>query len=328
MTARVRVPASSSNLGSGFDCVGIAIDRWLSASVTIDHTRIGFSIQRRGKLSAVRVRADQDLFTRGFRAACAAGGRATAAGVTIEASSDIPVGCGLGSSAAAIVAGALLADAAFELDLSRAQILEIGTAVEGHPDNVAPAIYGGAVLSVHTPVGLVASPLRVASGIELLLVVPPFPNDTKAARAALPQTLPHTDAVLAAGRAAALVQGLATGDGALLAAALDDLLHVPFRRARIPGYDAVVAAANHGGAYGATLSGAGSAILAIAPCERAAAVGAAMLASWREIGIEAELIKCPSPVAGAAVMTTHHAPRTTHDAPRTTHDTPMMKETP
>jgi len=315
MTARVRVPATSANLGAGFDCVGIAVDRWLTASVTLGGT--GISIRRRGTLSAVRVRADQDLFTRGFRAACAAGGASpTGGGATIEATSDIPIGCGLGSSAAAIVAGALLADTALELGLSRSQILEISTAIEGHPDNVAPAICGGAVLSVQTPAGLVASSLRVSPGIELLIAVPPLPNDTKAARAALPHTLPHTDAVVAASRAAALVQGLATGDGGLLGAALADVLHVPFRRARIPGYDAVVAAAQSAGAFGATLSGAGSAILAIAPRERSAAVGAAMIAAWRDIGIDAELIKCTSNVAGASVIT---APRATPHAPLTIH---------
>jgi homoserine kinase len=315
MTARVRVPASSSNLGSGFDCVGVAVDRWLVASVTLGGS--GISIRRRGTLSAVRVRADQDLFTRGFRAACAAGGAppgGAGGGATIEAASDIPVGCGLGSSAAAIVAGALLADQALELGLSRSQILEIGTAIEGHPDNVAPAIYGGAVLSVQTPIGLVSSSLRVSPAIELLIAVPPFPNDTKAARAALPHTLPHTDAVVAASRAAALVQGLATGDGALLGAALDDVLHVPFRRGRIPGYDAVVAAAQNAGAFGATLSGAGSAILAIAPRERSATVGAVMITAWRDMGVEAELIRCSSNVAGASVIA---APRTTNHAPLT-----------
>src|SRR5439155_18898838 len=139
-------------------------------------------------------------------------------------------------------------------------------------------------------------------------------NDTKAARAALPHTLPHTDAVVAAGRAAALVQGLATGAAALLAAALDDVLHVPFRRGRVPGYDAVVAAAKQAGAYGATLSGAGSAIVAIAPRERSGPVGAAMIAAWREIGIAAELIRCPSHVAGAMVTP---SPRTTHHVPLT-----------
>lgn len=298
MTARVRVPATSANLGAGFDCIGIAVDRWLVASVTLGGT--GISIRRGGTLTAVRVRADQDLFTRGFRAACAAGGASpTGGGATIEAASNIPVGRGLGSSAAAIVAGALLADHALELGLSRSQILEIGTAIEGHPDNVAAAICGGAVLSVQTPNGLVASSLRVSPAIELLIAVPPFPNDTKAARAALPHTLPHSDAVVAAGRAAALVQGLATGDGALLGAAFDDVLHVPFRRARIPGYDAVVAAAQAAGAFGATLSGAGSAILAIAPRERSGAVGAAMVAAWRMAGVQVELIRSTRPVPGA-----------------------------
>jgi len=318
MTARVRVPASSSNLGAGFDCIGVAVDRWLVASVTLGGT--GISIRRRGTLSAVRVRADQDLFSRGFRAACASGGTSlsgTGGGGggggrrTIEAVSDIPVGCGLGSSAAAIVAGAMLADAALELGLSRAKILEIGTTIEGHPDNVAPAIHGGAVLSVHTPAGLVSSSLRVSPAIELLIAVPPFPNDTKAARAALPHTLPHCDAVVAASRAAALVQGLATGDGALLGAALDDVLHVPFRRARIPGYDAVVAAAQKAGAFGATLSGAGSAILAIAARERSAAVGAAMLAAWRAAGVVAELIRSSHPVPGANVSRVSRIPVST-----------------
>jgi homoserine kinase len=300
MSARVRVPATSANLGAGFDCIGIAVDRWLVASVTLGGT--GISIRRGGTLNAVRVRADQDLFTRGFRAACAAGGASPAGtGAIIEATSDIPVGCGLGSSAAAIVAGALLADAALELGLSRAKILEIGTAIEGHPDNVAPAIHGGAVLSVHTPAGLVSSSLRVSAAIELLIAVPPFPNNTKAARAALPHMLPHSDAVVAANRAAALVQGLATGDGALLGAALDDVLHVPFRRARIPGYDAVVAAAQGAGAFGATLSGAGSAILAIASRDRSAAVGSAMIAAWSSLGVEADLVRSAHPVPGAAV---------------------------
>jgi len=321
MTAHVRVPASSSNLGAGFDCIGVAVDRWLVASVT-PTAGTGISIRRGGRLTAVSVAFDEDLLARGFRAACAVAG-APATGAAIDATSDIPVGCGLGSSAAAIVAGVLLADAALELNLTRQQVVEIAAAIEGHPDNAAPAVHGGAVLSVRTSSGLVSTPLSVASGLELLLAVPPFPSDTKAARAVLPKTLPHGDAVLAASRAAALVQGLSTGDGALLGAALDDVLHVPFRRGRIPGYDAVVAAAQKTGAYGATLSGAGSAILAIAPRERSTAVGGAMIAAWREIGIEAELIECPSAVAGATVT---RSPGTAHLVPLTSHASSIITE--
>ena len=306
MSARVRVPATSSNLGAGFDCVGIAVDRWLTAAVSVEPRGDGVVIHRAGRLSALTLPPEEDLLIHGFHAACAAAGTPVPRDVTIDAVSDIPVGCGLGSSAAAIVAGALLADAALGLGLTRERIVAIAAEVEGHPDNVAPAVYGGAVLSVRTAAGgLRTAPLAVAPDLVFLLAVPPFPSDTRAARAALPAVLPHAEAVLAASRAAALVQGLATGDRELLAAALNDtVLHVPYRRGRIPGYDAVVAAARAAGAYGATLSGAGSAILAIAPRERAAAVGAALLAAWRGAGVEAELIRCPQPVGGAAVSQT------------------------
>jgi homoserine kinase len=314
MTARVRVPATSSNLGAGFDCIGIAVDRWLTASAMLSGRDSGVTIHRGGQLAALTLPAEEDLLAVGFRAACAAAG-VQHVGVAIDATSEIAVGRGLGSSAAAIVAGALLADAALALGLSRNRIVEIATEVEGHPDNVAPAVYGGAVLSVRTPTGLRTAALAVSPDLVFLLAVPPFPSDTRAARAALPTTLPHAQAVLAAHRAAALVQGLATGDGDLLAAALDDVLHVPYRRARIPGYDAVVTAARAAGAYGATLSGAGSAILAIAPRDRAGAVGAAVIAAWRGTGVEAELVRCPRPAGGATV----DVPRPTPNAPLTLH---------
>ena len=317
MTARVRVPATSSNLGAGFDCVGIAVDRWLTASVAVDALQSGFVVDRAGTLATLTLRPAQDLLVRGFRAACLAAGKPVSGRVTINAVSDIPVGRGLGSSAAAIVAGVLLADAALELGLSRERVTEIAAEIEGHPDNVAPAVYGGAILSVRTPAGLRTAPLRVAAELVFLIAVPPFPSDTKAARAALPRTLPHSDAVLAASRAAALVEGLATGDGDLLGAALNDVLHVPYRRARIPGYDAVVAAAQRAGAYGATLSGAGSAILAIAPRERAGAVGAALLAAWRGAGVEAELLRCVELAGGAGSAATSTAPHPTPHVPLT-----------
>jgi len=308
MIAQVRVPATSSNLGAGFDCVGIALDlgRWLTASVSLEAQGGGVRIRRAGRLAALTLPPEEDLLTRGFRGACAAAAKPVPGGVTIDAVSEIPVGCGLGSSAAAIVAGALLADAALGLGLARERIVEIAAGIEGHPDNVAAAVYGGAVLSLRTPAGLRTAALAVAPELVFLLAVPPFPSDTRAARAALPASLPHAEAVLAASRAAALVQGLATGDADLLGAGLDDVLHVPYRRARIPGYDAVVAAARAAGAYGATLSGAGSAILAIARRERAGAVGAALLAAWRGAGVEAELLRCEELAGGATVSAVPH----------------------
>src|SRR5260370_16077948 len=154
------------------------------------------------------------------------------------------------------------------------------------------ALRGGRVLHVTV--------LVVAPQLEFLIALPPFPSDTKAARAALPATVPLKDAAIAVSRAAALVQGLATGDGALLAVALDDLLDVPYRRPGVPRHDEVVRAARAAGAYGATLSGAGSGVLAIAPRAAADQVGRALLDAWRAVGITAELLRFSRPAAGAS----------------------------
>jgi homoserine kinase len=124
---------------------------------------------------------------------------------------------------------------------------------------------------------------------------------TKRARAALPDTLPHHVAALAAAKGAALVHGLASADPASLRTALDDVLHVPYRRSLVPGYDAVVAAARDAGAYGATLSGSGPTILAVAPLDRRRVAGDAMLAAWDRLGVRAEQIVMTRPAAGYQV---------------------------
>ena len=312
--ASVRVPASTSNLGAGFDCVGLAVDRWLTASATVGQGGGGggggesVTISRAGLLAVVTLPPQEDLLFRGFRAACQAAGVRWSGDLTIDAASEIPVGYGLGSSAAAVVAGALLADATLGLALPRERLVAIGADIDGHPDNAAPAVYGGCALVVRTPGGLQVTGLTVSPQLEFLIAVPPFPSDTKAARAALPAVVPFTDAALAVSRAAALVQGLATGDGALLTAALDDVLHVPYRRAGVPGYDEVVGAARAAGAYGATLSGAGSSVLAIASHAAADQVGLALLAAWRAVGITAELLRFSRPAAGASVIPASRIP--------------------
>jgi homoserine kinase len=129
--------------------------------------------------------------------------------------------------------------------------------------------------------------LAVHEEIAFAFAVPDFQIATSAARAILPRDVPHRDAVAAAAKSAALVQGLATGDAALLAHALDDVLHVPYRRALVRGFDAVAAAAARAGAYGTTLSGSGSTLLAIAPTMRAARGAAAMEAAWASAGVSA-----------------------------------------
>jgi len=305
----VRVPGSTSNLGAGFDCVGVAVERWLrvtvrSASGPDPGRKPGVpvapvTITRRGTLSALTTPLDEDLLYRGFVAACRAAGRDVPAPLELSAESDIPVARGLGSSAAATVGGAAAAVALLELDLGKEALAALCTELEGHPDNVAPAIYGGATLALRGPDGdLSVTALELHASLALVFAIPDFTVETQRARAALPETIPHAQAVWAAAKSAALVHGLAHADARLLAAGLDDVLHVPYRRSLVPGYDEVTGAARQAGAYGATLSGSGPTLLAIAPAARAAGVADAMVRAWRTLGVAAESFHVARPAGG------------------------------
>jgi len=307
-SATVRVPGSTANLGSGFDCVGIAVDRWIRVAARRDAPQGRLRLERSGALASLTGPPEDDLLYRGFERACRAAGREPPSGVVLEASSDIPIGRGLGSSAAAVVAGAVTARALCQLDLDDTALATLCAAIEGHADNVAPSVWGGAVLVLQgggpgagAAGGLLFTPLELHRSLVLVFAVPDFTLATERARAVLPATVPHRTAVVAAARSAALVQGLARGDAALLAAGLDDVLHVPHRRALVRGYDEVTAAARAAGAFGATLSGSGSTLVAVASAERAPAVEAAMAQAWRGIGVTVETFRVTRPVSGYEV---------------------------
>ena len=306
----VRVPGSTSNLGAGFDCIGMAVDRWLTVTVRRDGSEsILPRVVRHGTLASLgALRGDRDTIYVGFRAACTAGGVAVPAGLVFEAQSDIPVGRGIGSSAAAAVAGAVLANVMLSLRFDARTLAGLGAAIEGHPDNVAPSVYGGAVLALAGE-PITVSALEVHPSLVFIFAVPDFAVETKRARAALPNVVPHVTAVQAAARAAALVRGLATAEPALLTAGLDDVLHVPHRRSLVRGFDTVVAAAMTAGAYGATLSGSGSSIVAVARTEEAAAVEAAMSAAWQSRGVTVETFHTGRRVRGYEVQSVVEMPR-------------------
>jgi homoserine kinase len=187
--ARVRVPCSTSNLGAGFDCVGVALDRWLAAEAWLDGSgRAVPELRRGGALAALGdAPAGDDLLTRGVALACADAGRAPPVGLVIEATSAVPVARGLGSSAAALVAGALLADALLGLGLGAARVAELGATAEGHPDNVAPMLFGGAVLGLAAGGGRwTFAPLPLHADVAAAVAVPEFHTSTRAMRGALP----------------------------------------------------------------------------------------------------------------------------------------------
>jgi homoserine kinase len=295
--ASVRVPGTTSNLGAGFDCIGMAVDRWLTASVEagekVHSGGAAVTISREGSLASLTLAPKDDALYAGFIAACATVDRAVPERLAFVVDSQIPVARGLGSSSAALVAGARLADAALGLGLDAHGLAELCARIEGHPDNVAPALFGGAVLGVPGNGSPQAqhwtfASLPVHPSLAFVFVIPPFPVETSVARAILPREVPHEVAVRAAGKSAALAHGLATGDSALLQIALDDVLHVPYRRTLVPGlaglHDAAVAA----GAYGATLSGSGPTLVAIAPQDVAERVADAMKRQWSAEGVVAE----------------------------------------
>ncbi len=300
----VRVPASTSNLGAGFDSVGMAIGRWLDVTARIRPAGREVVIKRAGTLAVLDCEYGDDLIWRGFVAACVALRRTPPDGIELDATSDIPIARGLGSSAAAVVAGVLLANAAFAGDLDSEAIIDIAASLEGHPDNVAPSTLGGAVLSVRTGGHHYRSVrLAVHPSLRFVFIVPNFEVRTAVAREALPSQLPYETAVTAAARAAALVVGLQTADVEILSTALDDVLHVPFRRALVPGYDHVTTAAIAAGAIGATLSGSGSTIVAVATVKAVNDVCKAALQAWRSIGIGAEAFLTAAEGSGATIET-------------------------
>jgi homoserine kinase len=306
----VSVPASTSNLGAGFDCVGLAVDRRLEVDVTVDPAgRNAVKVTRAGTLADIDVAPEKDLLYTGFTTAATAAHRPFTGDVHFTVDSTIPVARGLGSSAAAIVAGAVLANITLELGLSIETLVDVCSNIEGHPDNVAAALYGGAILGVLRPgASYKVAPLTVHDSLAFIFSVPTFKTETKRARGVLPPVIPYSRAVLAAARAGALVQGLATGDGDLLTIALDDVLHVPYRRSLIQGYDDVTAAAVSAGAFGATLSGSGSTLLAIARQDVAEEVCSCMQAAWTTLGVTCEsFISSRRPVPGAAITSTRTA---------------------
>jgi homoserine kinase len=305
-TVGVRVPASSANLGAGFDCVGLAVGRWLELTASLTPSAGGVRIERRGTLSDLEVQPENDRVWVAFAAACRAAGRPVPGGLLVRAASEIPVARGLGSSAAATVAGALAANALLLLELDDSRLLGVCEEVEGHPDNVAAALHGGATLALAERSGaLKVAHLEVNPGLAFAFAVPDFPVETRRARQVLPPSVALRTATGTLARAGALVLGLTRGDPELLALGMDDRLHVPWRRGLIPGYDAVVSAARREGAYGATLSGSGSSIVAVCAHQHAPGVAHAMAEAWRRAGVRVESIVAHGAAAGSSVTEQH-----------------------
>jgi homoserine kinase len=259
---RVRVPATSANLGPAFDCAGLALDRHdVLEFSTADN---GLKIAITGEGAHTLPTDESHLVVRAFRAACTQLGW-TPPGLRMVADNAIPQGRGMGSSAAAVVAGVLGAWALCPDvdDIDEDAVLRLTSELEGHPDNVAPCLLGGATLSWTDSVGARAVRLEVASGIRAVVLVPEATLSTHVARGLLPDAVPHADAVFNAARSALLVHALTT-DPAMLLDATDDRLHQRQRGSAMPESLALIDRLREHG-HAAVVSGAGPSVLVLGP---------------------------------------------------------------
>jgi homoserine kinase len=287
---RVRVPGSTSNLGPGFDQLGLALGLFLE--VTLED--FGPAPSWQVELEGADWSAHADLTARALGAALPDHPRR----VRLLRRSQIPVARGLGSSGAAVAAGLALAQALPGAALDPDEQRALGCRLEGHPDNVMASLLGGLVLSAPHATGVHWQHAPVHPDLEFGVAWPAQPMPTAEARAVLPERVPLADAVENARRLPVLLRGLATGDGALIAFGLEDRWHVAARAAIQPGATAALEAARAAGAHGATLSGSGSALVALAPRGGGEAAARAMATALREARGAAEWV-CPPVVTGA-----------------------------
>jgi homoserine kinase len=292
----VKVPATTANLGPGFDCIGAALTLYnqfrftrLEGDVTDQPCKITVS-----GLEAERVRLDgSNLAYQAFMRVYQYLGQDPPP-VQIDVQLGIPLARGLGSSATAIAAGAVAANSLAGVPLDRHEILKLAIQLEGHPDNVVPALMGGCRLAATATATAKAADhewiicdVPWHPGIIPILAIPDFELSTQQARQLLPTGYSQADTIFNTAHLGLLLRGLETGQPSWLCAALQDRVHQPYRQILIPGYDAVRAAAIAAGAHGLVISGAGPTLLALADSSHSQSVQSAMTNAWLESGISA-----------------------------------------
>jgi homoserine kinase len=251
MRVAVRVPASSANLGPGYDAFGLALA--LHARFEAEAAD-AWTIIVRGEGAEVLSTTSDNAVVRAMHAVATSLDRVLAPR-------------GLGSSAAAVVGGVLLADAFLEAKLPRSRVLELASAVEGHPDNVAAAIFGGFTVSYPGEEGPSCARIEPAAGLAVVVALGDQPLSTGLAREAIPRTVPHDRAAANAAHAALTALGIGLGDAALTRVGLVDRIHEPYRASLVPDLEEVRSALLAAGTDGAVLSGAGPTVVGLVHAE-------------------------------------------------------------
>lgn len=304
MRFTVKAPASTANLGPGFDAIGLALDLW--NEITIDTAGEPGAIINEGSEAAL-LDGRENLTLRAMHTLADEAG-CDLPPFALCARTEIPVARGLGSSAAALVAGLVAANRLLDLELSDDDLYAVAWRIEGHGDNVGAALFGGAVLAVPNLRRAVHLWPGEGFGVTAVVFIPHATGATWAARAALPATVPHADATFNVLAAAGLAMGLKLGDRALIGASMHDRLHEPYRARLYPHLDPMRAAAREAGALGAALSGAGPTVIALTASEHAGAVQDALTNVAARLDVPGHAARLAPIVIGTHVLEPSRVP--------------------
>ena len=287
ISVTVTVPATTANLGAGFDCIGAALtlnNEFKFTCLNVGKTQITVT-----GTEAARVDTDENnllyqAFLKLYQHI-----EQTPPPVEIEIKLGVPLARGLGSSATAIVGGLVAANVLASEPLSQSQVMDLAISMEGHPDNVVPALIGGCRLAATGADRWEICDIPWHESIVPVVAIPDFELSTKEARGVLPTEVSRADAIFNIAHLGLLLRGLETGKQSWLQASLQDKIHQPYRKSLIQGYDAVSDAAIGAGAYGMVISGAGPTLLALSDTAHAPDVVAAMVQAWQKLGVNAQV---------------------------------------
>lgn len=254
---KITIPATTANIGPGFDCLGMALN--LYTNVTFEEMEEGLIIEG---CQPEFQNQDNLIYQSMLRVFKKTGHKCKGMKITID--SNIPISRGLGSSAACILAGIIGANEIANAQLTKPQILKIATQMEGHPDNVTPALYGGMIVSVYDNDEVYFSKIPLNDSMDFYALIPDFTLSTSEARSVLPKQIPFNDATFNIGRVALMIASFFNGDSDLLNVSIKDKLHQRYRGVLIHEYDTIMEKLNDLQIKGAFLSGAGPTIIAVA----------------------------------------------------------------
>jgi homoserine kinase len=284
MNITINVPATSANLGPGFDALGLALDLWNTTSIT---PASEFAVTIQGEGADRLAMGKNNLIVRAAQRLADRAGRPLPP-FQAECVNAIPLSSGMGSSSGAILTGLLAGNALLENRFTRDEILDFACEMEGHPDNVAPAMLGGLVVSTIQEGRVIARQIPVGMDMHVTIALPDFYFPTKQARAALPNKVSMKNAVHNISRAVLVTEAFRSGDLSLLGDAMVDKLHQPYRLKLIPGAASAMEAAKTAGAAAAALSGAGPGVIAFSS-KAGAGIGESMRRAFEAAGLAARI---------------------------------------